>query len=135
MDILLKPFLDALRYHPEAVVVITGDHTIFKPLMLQENMSYILSHDIKIVDGKNYCPLIIKSPNIEQDCFFSDECYQMDLFPTILAAIGESDYWWRGFGINLLSPSSRLFTENEAYSLSDKLLKMDYFKGLSCSSN
>ena len=57
----------------------------------------------------------------------------MDLFPTVLHAIGQMNYAWRGFGIDLLSPDANIYLSKrpiapqEAYKLSDKLIRNDYF--------
>jgi len=128
LDACMKEVLVELSNNPNAITVITGDHTIFKPSVLQEFNEYAVAHNMAIANGKNYCPLIIKNKN---NCnrYYSEECFQMDIFPTILAAIDMyGDYWWRGFGINLMCPdTNRLLDEEEAYSLSDKILRSNYF--------
>ena len=89
--------------------------------------------DIKnkyISSKENYCPLIIYSPQIEGNVQIDELCYQMDIFPTILHLIGCEDYYWKGFGVNLLDSVARRnrpITEKEAYELSDKLIRSNYF--------
>lgn len=60
-----------------------------------------------------------------------DLCYQMDVYPTIMHCIGADDYYWKGFGVNLIDSvarNKRLIAEEEAYSLSDKIIRCDYFR-------
>ncbi len=101
-------FADTACNMTDATIVITSDHRIIK---------------------KEYTiPLIIKGPQIpNQTCM--DTIYQCDVFPTILHAIGQDNYYWKGVGVNQLKDSAvRVVpTEREAYELSDKLIKMNYF--------
>lgn len=132
LDECMKEVLSELAINSNITTVITGDHTIFKSSLLKEFHNYAASHNLPIADGNNYCPLIIKSPSIHTNTTYTEECYQMDIYPTILYAINMSDtYWWKGFGINLLdNHSQRILDENQAYSLSDKILRSNYFKKL-----
>ncbi len=112
------------------VLVITGDHTIFKDAMLKEFKSYAQQAGLSIASGKTYCPLIIQAPQIEKNIQITDVCYQMDVYPTIMHLIGCEDYFWKGFGVNLLDSMARHnrpITEKEAYQLSDKIIRSDYF--------
>lgn len=111
-------------------VVITGDHTIFKEAMLGEFIPFAKKHNLSIQNGKNYCPLIIWSPSITEPIRIKDVCYQMDIYPTILSLIGAEDYYWKGFGVNLLDSAARQnrpISEEEAYILSDKLIRSNWF--------
>jgi len=98
-----------------ATIVITADHNQFPR-----------------VKGHGLCPLIIRSPRITQSVRYQD-CLQMDIFPTVLHAIGQSDYAWRGFGVDLLDAqaeellANRPIAAKEAYDLSDKLIRTNYF--------
>jgi hypothetical protein len=61
----------------------------------------------------------------------------MDIYPTCLSLLGAGSYHWQGFGINLLAqPDScsapeliqkRPIAEDEAYKLSDRLIRNNYF--------
>lgn len=94
----------------DATVVITGDHTIFR-------------------SDTTYCPLIIRSPHITKSERREDVCHQMDIYPTIINLVGLQDSYWKGFGINLLDKSAtRCISEEEAYKLSDVLIRSNYFK-------
>lgn len=114
----------------QSTIVITGDHTIFKPVMLNDFYNYAKEQNLSIVSGDNYCPLIIYSPRISENIHVADTCYQMDIFPTILHLIGCEDYYWKGFGVNLMDSvarHNRSISEKEAYNLSDKLIRSNYF--------
>lgn len=86
----------------QSVLVITGDHTITHQLYRYTS----IPDDVqRFAPDGFYIPFIMYSPDIEHRCF-TDECYQMDIFPTILAANGGGAYLWQGFGTNLLSPNN-----------------------------
>lgn len=126
MDIVLSDSLLS-----QSTVVITGDHTIFKSAMLTEFSEYAIENDLSIADGENYCPLIIYSPKIKENKHIDEVCYQMDVFPTILHLIGCDNYYWKGLGVNLLDDSARQnrpISEQEAYRLSDLMIRSDYFR-------
>lgn len=111
-------------------IVITGDHTIFKPAMLADYKDYLTNKNLSIASKENYCPLIIYSPKIESNVQIDEQCYQMDIFPTILHLIGCEEYYWKGFGVNLLDSAARHnrpITEIDAYELSDRLIRSNYF--------
>ncbi len=115
------------------VLVITGDHTIFKDAMLQEFQPYAQQAGLSIASGKTYCPLIIQAPQITENIQITDVCYQMDVYPTLMHLIGCEDYYWKGLGVNLLDSTARHnrpITEEQAYQLSDKLIRADYFREL-----
>lgn len=117
----------------QSTIIITGDHTIFKPAMLGDFTDYAKKQNLSIASGENYCPLIIYSPQITQNIQVTDTCYQMDIFPTILHLIGCEDYYWKGFGVNLMDSASRHnrpIPEQEAYELSDKLIRSNYFANI-----
>ncbi len=113
------------------VLVITGDHTVFKDAILQEFQPYAQQVGLSIASGKTYCPLIIQAPQITENIQITDVCYQMDIYPTIMHLIGCEDYFWKGFGVNLLDSTARHnrpITEEQAYALSDKMIRVDYFR-------
>jgi len=115
----------------QSTIVITGDHTIFKPAMLPEFKDYATQQNLSIASGDNFCPLIIYSPSIQGNIQITDTCYQMDIYPTIMHLIGCEDSYWKGFGVNLLDSTARHnrpITEQEAYRLSDLMIRSDYFR-------
>lgn len=131
-DEQLGKFLDVFfaspQWYDSTTLVITGDHTIFKQMMLDEFKIYAAEKELSIQNGKNYCPLIIYSPNIKEPKRYTQECYQMDIFPTIINMIGCGDYFWKGWGINLADTTAvRQISEQCAYELSDKIIRSNYF--------
>ena len=77
-------------------------------------------------------PLIIYSPAITQNTRYTKDAYQMDIYPTYQSLLGVENYRWKGFGINLLSDTAEIelkrpITEDEAFILSDKLIRNNYF--------
>ena len=82
----------------------------------------------------NNTAFVAYSPNLEEKLVITDMTYQMDAYPTILHLIGCEDYYWKGFGVNLLDSvarNNRPITEQEAYELSDKLIRSNYFSSFS----
>lgn len=132
-DSCLGNLLESMQSHDllkNTTIIITGDHTIFKDQLLREFRPYALKYNLSMKNGKNYVPLIIYSPNISRKTLLEEEYYQMDIYPTIMHLIGCEDYYWKGFGVNLLDSvarHSRSISEQEAYELSDKLIRSNYF--------
>ena len=119
---------DSLLKH--ATIVITSDHSIFPRNKREEYYSYCQENGFYYAINESYCPLIIYSPNIEQKREIRDVVYQMDIYPTILSLVGGQNYFWRGFGVNLLEDGAidnRPIDLNKAYKLSDKIIRSDYF--------
>lgn len=111
-------------------IVITGDHTIFRSYSMDIDL-FANKNNIAMQTSHTYCPLIIYSPHIEGNIQVTDTCYQMDIYPTIMHLIGCEDYYWKGFGVNLLDSAARhnrLITEQEAYRLSDLMIRSNYFE-------
>ena len=120
MAILFEAISSDVRLR-QSTIVITGDHCM--PVPIDENFNNEYNYS-------RFIPLIIYSPEIEQKTIISDTCYQMDIYPTILHLIGCENYYWKGFGVNLLDSSARHhrpITPEEAYDLSDMLIRADYF--------
>lgn len=112
------------------VVVVTSDHTVFKPAMLRDFHLYAEEHGFVLSAEESYCPLWIYSPDNEFNVRNQALCYQMDIYPTILAEIGCETYYWRGFGENLrdtIAVQNRRFTEDEAYKVSNSMIKTNWF--------
>ena len=117
------------EYLSNTDIIICGDHTIFKQMMLREFKSFASKHNWPFGEA-NYIPLIIISPTIESGIYYADECYQMDIYPTIMSLIGyDACYSWSGFGINLMDAEyqPRLYTPERAYHLSDEIIRNNYF--------
>ena len=136
-DSCIGILVDSILNSPLAsntTIVITGDHTIFRDANTFSDMTeYAQANDINFQAGKTFTPLIIYSPNIQGNIHVTDTCYQMDIFPTILHLIGAEDYYWKGFGVNLLDSvarNNRPITEQEAFILSDKIIRANWFESV-----
>lgn len=125
LDRGIKVFIDSLSHNKRlknTTIVITGDHCL--PVPSDEDFGGAYGYS-------RFIPLIIYSPEIKQKTIITDTCYQMDIYPTILHLIGCEDYYWKGFGVNLLDSAARHnrpITPEEAYDLSDKIIRADYFR-------
>jgi len=114
-----------------ATIVITGDHTIFSEEQRLSYNSYCTDSGLtqyKVLD--DYCPLLVLSPNIESKTICDTIAYQMDIYPTILNIIGCGENYWQGFGINLATNDNRVFSQDEAFSLSEQIFYSDYFNSI-----
>ncbi len=114
----------------KATIVITGDHTIFPDDKRKEYTTICHAYNLNFQIEEAFVPLIIYSPQIKESIQVTDTCYQMDIYPTIMHLIGCEDYYWKGFGVNLLDSAAihnRQISEQEAYELSDKLIRSNYF--------
>lgn len=114
------------------VIVITGDHTIFRGRQTFSKLTeYAEEQGIDFRAGDTRSPLIVYSPDIQQNTQIYDECYQMDIFPTVLSLIGADGYVWKGFGVDLLDAEvrqERPISVTEAERLSDLMIRNDYFR-------
>lgn len=134
MDESVKILIEHIENDPvfaDYTVVITGDHTIFRNEKREEFVKYCNSKKLDLLVEEAYCPLIIYSPKIKGNINITDVCYQMDIYPTILHLIESENYYWKGFGVNLLDSvarKNRHITEDEAFELSEKIIKTDYFR-------
>ena len=127
LGILLRAWHSDEKLH-SSTIVITADHNIFK--QREELFSGKYEHLNQTV---GHCPLIIISPNINGNIHLSDTYYQMDIYPTILHLIGCENYYWKGFGVNLLDSTgrnNRPISIPEAFVLSDKIIRANWFNSL-----
>ena len=133
-DLHLGSFLSTIKSDSilqNSTIVITGDHTIFTSEIRKEFSDYCKTNNLDYKVEEAYCPLIIYSPNIKEKTIVDEEAYQMDIYPTILHVIGAEDYYWNGFGVNLLDSVARRnrpISPEDAFELSDKLIRANYFK-------
>ena len=120
-------------------VVITGDHRILHYEKRQQMQRYSDKHGLGLTPADDCLPLIIWSPRISGNPRYTDDAYQMDIYPTYRALVGAQDFHWHGFGINLMdadpngvscsgSKPIRAIREDDAYRLSDKLIRNNYFQ-------
>ena len=134
LDCAIGCLLDSMKindYMDEYTILITGDHTILPNDTRKEFQSYCSSHDIYYDNIKEYCPLIIHSPLINDNIVISSECLQMDIYPTMLNLL-KCQSVWKGFGIDLLNynHTQRYISEEKANELSDKIIRAYYFNTL-----
>ena len=120
-------------------IVITGDHRILHHEKRQQMQRYArrvgrrhagkpFAWVADLTPTDDCLPLIIYSPKIKGNPRYTNDCYQMDIYPTYRSLLGVEDYRWHGFGINLMdSTQKRAITEDDAYPLSDKLIRNNYF--------
>ncbi len=112
-------------------LVITGDHSIFNASEIEQFSDYARASRAKFDLEKHNSIVIISSPQITSKTVIDEVCYQMDIYPTILHLIGCDDYYWRGFGVNLLDSTvrhNRPISPYEVSALSDKMIRADYFR-------
>lgn len=114
-----------------ATICFMGDHIIFDPNMRNTFAAYCADNQLDYDVNSAHTAIITYSPNIDKKYIVSETSYQMDAYPTILHLIGCEDYYWKGFGVNLLDSvarNNRLITEQEAYILSDKIIRANWFE-------
>lgn len=113
-------------------LVITGDHAIFRDSNYSQELDdYAIAQGIDFKNGDTHIPLVIHGLNIPSqlnaNIQIQDELYQMDIYPTISNLIGGNV--WKGLGIDILNRQNqpRMFNEKEAYQISNRLIRSNYF--------
>lgn len=110
-------------------IVLTGDHRILHYEKRQQMQRYSDKHGLGLTPSDDRLPLVIWSPRITGNPHYTEDAYQIDIYPTYRALVGAQNARWQGFGINLMDPTQkRLITEDEAYVLSDKMIRNNYFQ-------
>ena len=128
--------VDSIPNLKNATIMITGDHKIFWQEKRDEFEKYCKKSGTDWDVQNDHCPLIIYSPQIKENVRIKDECYQMDIYPTLLALTGNENYHWKGFGINLLdSTVERKVDEQTAYALSEAMIRSNWFANPVCHVN
>lgn len=128
-------YADTAQYLKSATFVFTGDHTFIRNYGLGDEVKDVfVKNQFPLSDELVPCvPLVVVSPTIQQSKTVDMTTYQMDIYPTVMNAIGVSDYFWKGFGINLLNEdaeSARQISPQDALHLSDYLITSNYFDNL-----
>lgn len=130
-DSCMKTFFESIDSDPElsmATIVITSDHPAFDSTTREEFHTLCSEEGIDYSFFPNGAAFIMYSPMVSQKTIIDEQTFQMDVYPTVLSAIGCGSSLFRGFGKDLLNPSSaRPFDELDAFSLSDKMIRSDYF--------
>lgn len=110
----------------DVTICITGDHTIFPIERRNQYTNECVEHGIDYSINEAFVPIIICSPSITSNILYTDTCYQMDIYPTMMDAMGYKNHYWKGVGTSLLEPN-RNYDELEASDISDKLIRANYF--------
>lgn len=108
-------------------IVITADHRILHYEKRRQMQQYADAHDMNLQPMDDCLPLLIYSPKIQGNPRYTNDAYQMDIYPTYMSLLGVKNYRWKGLGIDLLENPTRPIQESEAYILSDKLIRNNYF--------
>lgn len=112
-----------------SIIVITGDHTVFKDNLLREYRKAAIQRGYDFQSGHNFVPIILLTPNEKSPRHIADTCGQYDIYPTLRGLLGSGRYPWKGLGRDLLdSTSARPFSEQEAYRWSDVLIRSNWFE-------
>ena len=121
-------------------IVFTGDHRIlhyekrqqmqqFANMWTRKKKDAGLEWIADLTPTDDCLPLIIYSPKISGNPRYTEDCYQMDIYPTYQSLLGVEKYRWHGFGINLMDDKAeRAIHEYDAFPLSDKLIRNNYFQ-------
>lgn len=88
------------------LLVVTGDHT---------TLDSSLSHSVPL--------LIYRSEQLPSTTF--SEVKQIDIYPTLLYAMGCEAYYWKGLGDNIFEKTAT--THNDVQELSSIIIRSDYF--------
>lgn len=128
---LLDHLLEDSLLSKNTTVVITGDHTFFHAEKRNEYADFFEKKHLNIIP-KAFVPLLIYSAEKVTQATHNDTIYQMDIYPTLLEINECENYFWKGFGINLLNTDlkNRPISPEKANQISDKVIRNNYFKGV-----
>ncbi len=109
-----------------STIAITGDHRIFTYDMSEEVRDYGLRADLPFGTGQAGCPFILTAPCVDTTIYIP-QAKQGDIYPTILYAIGQQHYFWKGMGHDLINQPCYA-DDNYALrsSLADKLIRSNW---------
>lgn len=132
MDKCLGVLLDDLMTNKdtrEYTIVITADHNVLSKYSRDAFNAFNNERNLGFGEINGNIPFIVYSPKLQNKIVIEDIVYQMDIYPTLLSLIGCDDYYWKGFGVNLLNEGSwnnRPIQAHEAQILSDKIIRANY---------
>ena len=118
-------------------IVITGDHRILHYEKRDQMRKYAQQWRNKgewswiadLTPEDDCLTLIIYSPKITGNPRYTDDAFQMDIYPTYQSLLGNGTFYWRGFGVNLMAPQqNRILNHENALLLSDKVIRNNYFQ-------
>lgn len=123
----LLEWADTAQVMRHSTIAITGDHRIFHAWGNEEIRDFGLRAHLPFGTGQAGCPFLLMGPRVP--AIRSLQAEQIDIFPTLLEAIGQKNYFWQSMGHSCLRPETA--DTNDRYflhrQLSDKLIRMDYF--------
>lgn len=128
-DFLQRIDTDSVLHN--SVVCFMGDHIIFDPIMRKEFQDYCDRAGLDYQPQEAYTAFVAYSPDLTEKTIINEVTYQMDAYPTIRHLIGADTYYWKGFGIDLSDTTHtmvRPINEQDAYIVSDKIIRANYFK-------
>lgn len=131
-DFLQRIDTDSVLHN--SVVCFMGDHIIFDPIMRKEFQDYCDRAGLDYQPQEAYTAFVAYSPDLTERTTINEVTYQMDAYPTIRHLIGADTYYWKGFGIDLSDTThtmARPINEQDAYTVSDKIIRANYFKDYS----
>lgn len=110
-------FLKQKGVYDNSLIIITADHHVhFDAIGMEGKMVKEL-------------PLYIINGNIDKGMVWTGKMNQLDIYTTLLDMLGiESD--WHGLGHTILSPSYQNSLNEQAWSLSEQIIKGNYFGAL-----
>ena len=110
-------FLKQKGVYDNSLIIITADHHVHLDAIGMEG---------KMVKE---LPLYIINGNIDKGSVWTGKMNQLDIYTTLLDILGiESD--WHGLGHTILSPSYQNSLNEQAWSLSEQIIKGNYFGAL-----
>lgn len=114
----------------DATIVVTADHNVLSQESRNTFNVFNKERNLGFGEINGYIPFIVYSPRIKSNVKVKEPVYQMDIYPTLLGLLGCENYYWKGFGVNLLNEGSwnnRPIQAHEAQILSDKIIRANYF--------
>ena len=117
----------------DITIVITSDHTIFSEAHRQQFEKWCKdSGQTQYKPNVAYRPLMVLPGGGQGPSrIILQYAYQMDIYPTIMHAIGCDSYFWKGWGVNLadsVAALNRPIDEAAAYDMADKVLRSNWFE-------
>jgi hypothetical protein len=119
---------DTAEVMQNSTIAITGDHRIFTYDMSEEVRDYGLRANLPFGTGDAGCPFIMTAPCIDSTIYIP-QAKQGDIFPTILHAVGQQHYFWKGMGHDLIDEPC--YADDDCAlrrSLADKLIRTNWFE-------
>jgi phosphoglycerol transferase MdoB-like AlkP superfamily enzyme len=134
-------YLRTLPQYKETLIVITGDHEGLASYRTELCNSPGCEG---LVSDKQFTPFVVLNSPVSMR--YNEVMGQIDMYPTLLNLLQLDDYYWTGLGGSILDPQKKGFavgprmnvegegytSENvdfakEAYTISDEIIRFDYF--------